>query len=225
MKAAIFDLDGTLADTALDLMLAGNATYKDMGIEYRLEVGKDEGISSKGGRSTIRHGLCEAFGMAEEDRVHALYPTFLKNYEHVLDVNSYLYEGVVKTLDAILEMEIVLGVCTNKPQKQAKILLDKLGILTYFNAIVGPDTFGLAKPKPDPLINIIKMLGSTPKCSVLVGDTSTDLLTCDAADVSFILATYGHGVKYQNLNPACTKYTVSSPLELPKRISQIFKKS
>ena len=63
--------------------------------------------------------------MAEEDRIHALYPIFLKNYEHVIDVNSYLYEGVVKTLDAILEMDIVLGVCTNKPQKQAKILLDK----------------------------------------------------------------------------------------------------
>ena len=224
MKAAIFDLDGTLADTALDLMLAGNVTFEDMGIEYRLQKDRDENVASRGGKSTIRHGLKKAFGHAEEEKVHALYPNFLKNYENVIDVNSILYEGTLEVLQSLLKLDILLGVCTNKPIKQAHMLLDILGISHYFKGVVGPDSLGIAKPNPEPLNRVIEMLGAKPKCSVLVGDTNTDFLTSVAADVPFILTTYGHGVQYQGLNRSCTPYLANTPMDIPGLIFEILKK-
>jgi len=224
VKAAIFDLDGTLADTALDLMLAGNATFRDIGIEYQMEKGRDESIASRGGKSTIRHGLNQAFGTIEEDRVKSLYPNFLKNYENVIDLNSVLYDGMFEVLEDLSQLDVLLGVCTNKPTKQAKILLNILGISSYFKAIVGPDTFGIAKPDPKPLINVIEMIGAKPECSVLVGDTNTDFLTSVAANIPFILSTYGHGVQYQGLNRSCTPFLATKPKEIPKLIFKILKK-
>ena len=117
-KAPIFDLAGTLADTAVDLLNAGNLTFEEMGINYRLKENLDEGISSKGGRSTIRQGLLKANGYIEEESVEALYPNFLKNYEKVIDENSKLYEGTLEMLDVLLSKKIRLGVCTNKPKNR-----------------------------------------------------------------------------------------------------------
>ena len=224
MKAVIFDLDGTLADTALDLMLAGNATFKEIGLDYELEKNRDEGIASGGGKSTIRHGLKQALGEVKEDRVQELYPTFLRNYEKVIAVNSRLYDGMLECLQNLLELDFLLGVCTNKPTKQACILLDIFGVTNYFKAIVGPDTFGEAKPKPRSLHGVIKMIGAETKCSILVGDTKTDFLTSEAAGVPFVLTTYGHGVQYQDFDSSCTPYLAARPKDIPALATKILKK-
>ena len=223
-KAAIFDLDGTLADTALDLLTAGNLTFEEMGINYRLKKNLDEGISSKGGRSTIRHGLLKAKGFIDEKSVESLYPMFLKNYEKVIHQNSILYDGTLEMLKCLVSKKFRLGVCTNKPKKQADILLKKLGIYSFFEIIVGPDTYGIAKPNPKPLKKIIDFLGSSLQSSVLVGDTSTDFLTSKAASVPFILVQYGHGVVYQNFNTSCTPYLAKSAQGISDLILKILKK-
>ena len=224
MKAVIFDLDGTLADTALDLMLAGNATFKEIGLEYQLEKNRDEGIASGGGKSTIRHGLKQALGEVKEERVQELYPTFLRNYEKVIAVNSRLYDGMLECLQNLLELDFLLGVCTNKPTKQACILLDILGVTNYFEAIVGPDTFGEAKPKPRSLHGVIEMIGVETKCSILVGDTETDFLTSEAAGIPFVLTTYGHGVQYQGFDSSCTPYLAARPKDILPLATKILKK-
>ena len=224
MKAVIFDLDGTLADTALDLMLAGNATFREIGLDYKLEKNRDEGIASGGGKSTIRHGLKQALGVAEEEKVQALYPTFLRNYEKVIAVNSTLYDGMRECLQNLLDLDFLLGVCTNKPTKQACILLDILGVSNYFKAIVGPDTFGEAKPKPRPLHGIIEMIGAEIKCAILIGDTETDFLTSEAAGIPFVLTTYGHGVQHQGFDSSCTSYLAGRPEDIPPLATKILKK-
>ena len=170
-SAAIFDLDGTLADTALDLLNAGNLTFEEMGINYRLIENRDEGISSKGGRSTIREGLLQASGFIDEKIVESLYPIFLKNYEKVINDNSVLYEGTLEMLNYLKSNNIQLGVCTNKPKKQADILLKKLNIHSFFKIVVGPDTYRCPKPNPKPLLKTIDNLGASIKSTVFVGDT------------------------------------------------------
>ena len=223
-KAAIFDLDGTLADTALDLLNAGNLTFEEMGINYRLKENLDEGISSKGGRSTIREGLLKANGYIEEESVEALYPIFLKNYEKVIDDNSVLYEGTIEMLEYLKINKIQLGICTNKPKKQADILLDKLGIHSFFETIVGPDTYSCPKPNPRPLLKTIDNLGASIKSTVFVGDTNTDYMTSKSAKVPFILLLYGHGVIHQSFDTSCTPYLAESASEIIDITIKILKK-
>ena len=117
-----------------------------------------------------------------------------------------------------------LGVCTNKPKKQADILLNKLGIHSFFEIIVGPDTYGCAKPNPKPLKKTIDFLGSSIKSSVFVGDTNTDYMTSQAAKVPFILLLYGHGVVHQNFNTSCTPYLAKSASEIIDITIKIIKK-
>ena len=223
-SVAIFDLDGTLADTALDLLNAGNLTFEEIGINYRLKENRDEGISSKGGRSTIRQGLLQDNGFIDEQLVENLYPKFLKNYEKVIDDNSVLYEGTLEMLEYFKNNKIQLGVCTNKPKKQADILLNKLGIHSFFEIIVGPDTYNCAKPNPKPLLKTIDNLGATIKSTVFVGDTNTDYMTSKSAKVPFILLLYGHGVIHQSFDTSCTPYLAKSASEIIDITVKILKK-
>ena len=223
-SAAVFDLDGTLADTALDLLNAGNLTFEEMGINYRLIKNRDEGISSKGGRSTIRQGLLNSNGFIDEKIVESLYPIFLKNYEKVIKDNSVLYEGTLEMLNYLKSNNIQLGVCTNKPKKQADILLKKLNIHSFFKIVVGPDTYRCPKPNPKPLLKTIDNLGASIKSTVFVGDTNTDYMTSKTANVPFILLLYGHGVIHQNFNTSCTPYLAKTASEITEITIKILKK-
>ena len=223
-SAAIFDLDGTLADTALDLLNAGNLTFEEMGINYRLIKNRDEGISSKGGRSTIRQGLFHSNGFVDEKIVDSLYPIFLKNYEKVINDNSVLYEGTLEMLNYLKSNKIQLGVCTNKPKEQADILLKKLNIHSFFEIVVGPDTYSCPKPNPKPLLKTIDYLGASIQSAVFVGDTNTDYMTSKNANVPFILLSYGHGVIHQSFDILSTPYVAKVSLEIPDLILKILKK-
>ena len=137
MRTAIFDLDGTLVDTAIDLMIAGNYTFEELGWAVRLTTDFKDGIVIGGGRSMIRHGfLAEGLSYTEEE-VDNLYPVLLKNYNRTIDQNSYLYDGIIAVLKNLNKAGWNIGVCTNKPEFQANSLLEKLGIRSYFKSFIG----------------------------------------------------------------------------------------
>jgi phosphoglycolate phosphatase len=189
-RTAVFDLDGTLADTAADLIAAANACLEDFGI--RLDPEADQATALGGGRAMLRLGLARA-GRMDEALVDRLYPQLLVNYEAGIAVRTRLYDGVAGCLGGLLARDWALGVCTNKPAWLAELLLEKLGVRPAFRAVLGADSLPVRKPDPLHLLETIRLCGGTPARSVMVGDTITDRVTARNAGVACVLVTFGPG--------------------------------
>ena len=223
MFTAIFDLDGTLVDTAVDLMTAGNHTYEELGWKVRLKPDFSDGIAIGGSRSMIRYGLTsEGIAFTEED-VDRIYPILLKHYDKTIDKNSFLYDGIVEVLERLKQDGWALGVCTNKPEFQANVLLSILGVRSYFQSFIGADTIGIAKPSPKPLFAAIERAGGDKRLSVLVGDTRTDCDTAKAANVKSLLVNYGHGALTQDLRTLEPDALVDTVDEIPEILEKLLK--
>ena len=188
----IFDLDGTLADTSGDLISAANSTLSDGGFGHPLYMDRDRLTAFHGGKALLRAGLARINGATpDEEFVGRSYPAFLKVYEDEIDRHTQLYAGVGGVLERMRGNGWRLGVCTNKPERLARILLSRLGVLDRFDSLVGADTLTVRKPDPEPLLHSIAAAGGEPGRSVFVGDTEMDLKTARAASVPIILVSFG----------------------------------
>ncbi|MEM6623934.1 MAG: HAD-IA family hydrolase [Pseudomonadota bacterium] len=194
MRGAIFDLDGTLADTSADLLAAANVTLREQGLP-QLDAVADRQIAGRGGKSMLRRSLEIAGrpidGEAEIKLVDALYQPFLKVYADALAVRTTLFPGVIDCLDQLAETGWLLGVCTNKLEGLAVQLLDKLNVRARFSAILGADTLAVRKPHPDHVIETARRIGAEPRRCVMVGDTTTDLSAAEAAEIPCVLTRFG----------------------------------
>lgn len=194
MRGAIFDLDGTLADTAADLLAAANAALAPRGLPL-LELSRDKAYAGRGGRSMIRRALTLAGrdpdGAAEIALTDALYPELLEAYAGAVAVETRLFDGVEACLTVLAAEGWALGVCTNKPEGLARPLLAALGVIDRFGAVVGADTLPVRKPDPEHLRETARRIGVDPARTVMLGDTVTDLSTARAAGVPCVLTRFG----------------------------------
>jgi len=194
MRGAIFDLDGTLADTAADLLGAANAVLAPCGLPL-LELARDKSYAGRGGRSMIRRSFSLMEVPPGEAEIEAiaddLYPGLLDAYEGRLAEETRLFDGVVRCLDALEAADWRLGVCTNKPERLAVLLLDSLGVLGRFGAVLGADTLPVRKPDPEHLHETARRIGARSDLCVMLGDTQTDLQTARAAGVPCVLTSFG----------------------------------
>jgi phosphoglycolate phosphatase len=188
---AVFDLDGTLAETAGDLIGTLNVLMKREGLA-ELPLSQARGLIGAGAKALIRRGF-EAEGRALSSEDHdRLFDAFIAHYgEHLADT-SHLYPGVVEALDALEAAGFRLAVCTNKYEGQSVELLRILGIGDRFAAICGRDTFPQFKPDPRHLTDTIARAGGDPARAVMVGDSRTDIDTAKAAGIPVVAVTFGY---------------------------------
>lgn len=191
MRCVIFDLDGTLADTAGDLIAAANAALGAMGHAPQLVMGRDDATALRGGRAMLqlaadRMGMDQAAPM-----IAAGYPLLLSAYGDAIDRHTTLYPGAMDAVARLKARGIAVGICTNKPEGLAETLLTRLGVRAEFAALVGADTLPVRKPDPAPFFEAVARAGGARGQSCLIGDTVTDRDTARAAGRPCALVTFG----------------------------------
>lgn len=183
----VFDLDGTLADTAPDLGAALNHTLGRLGLPA-VEPDLVRHLIGHGARALLRKGLARS-GDADARLVEEGFPIFLDFYAANICVGTRLYPSVEETMDALEHDGAALAVCTNKPDRLTHLLLNALGWKNRFAAVVGGDTLGIRKPDPRPLREAIARAGGGR--AVFIGDSIIDADTAKAAQVPFVAVGFG----------------------------------
>jgi len=222
MRTIVFDLDGTLIDTAPDLISTLNLTLTREGMpavpfeEARKMIGG-------GARGMIEKALI-AEGRAKSEpgfkaELDRMFKDFIEHYAaHIAD-HSRPFPQVEAALDALAAADYRLAVCTNKLEWLSVRLLETLDLKRYFAAICGQDTFGMQKPDPEVLLRTIAKAGGEPGRAIMVGDSGTDVRTARAAALPVIAVTFGYSeVPIESLGP---DRLISSYADLPAAIQGI----
>ncbi|TVQ57846.1 MAG: HAD family hydrolase [Rhodobacteraceae bacterium] len=194
MATVIFDLDGTLADTAADLVGAANALADAAGWP-RLDPVAERTVAGQGGRALIRRTMAGAGLAADEAAVDRLFPAFLAAYEARIAEETQLFPGALDCLDAFAAMGWRIGLCTNKPEGLARTLVSALGVADRFAALLGADTLPVRKPDPRHFTETVRRAGGEPGRALLIGDTVTDRDTARNAGAPCILVTFGYATE------------------------------
>ncbi|MEL6640665.1 MAG: HAD-IIIA family hydrolase [Pseudomonadota bacterium] len=191
MRSVMFDLDGTLADTSGDLLAAANVRFRALGLGDLLTP-EDAGTAVKGGRAMLRLGFSRVIGFDEAD-VDAQYLPFIDAYAQNLDTHTYLYPGAMDAVAKLKSQGYAVGICTNKPIRQAEDLMKRLGVRDQFDSLLGADSLPVRKPDPEHLREAVRQAGGDPEQTILIGDTQTDRDTARNAGVPCVLVTFGPG--------------------------------
>jgi phosphoglycolate phosphatase len=187
----VFDLDGTLVDSAPDLLATLDAVLPRYGFEPLADPTMRDGIGH-GARHLIEFGLHRQRAEVDEATLERMHKDFLDHYESNICVESRLYPGVVALLDRFAAAGWRFAVCTNKLEGLSRHVLAALGIEARFAAIGGGDTFVTRKPHPAHLLQTIAAAGGSRTSSVMVGDSRPDVDTARSAGVPMIGVSYGY---------------------------------
>ncbi|WP_375465110.1 phosphoglycolate phosphatase [uncultured Methylobacterium sp.] len=190
-KIAVFDLDGTLAETAGDLIGTLNVLLGQEGLPD-LPLAEARAMIGAGAKALIRRGFEAAGAELSPARHERLFADFLEHYGAHLCDHSHLYPGVVAALDRLAADGFRLAVCTNKVEAHAVDLLALLGIADRFSAICGRATFPYSKPDPRHITLTIARAEGDPARAVMVGDSRADIDAAKAAGIPVVAVTFGY---------------------------------
>ena len=195
----LFDLDGTLVDTAPDLMLAHNHVMKKFGYptksteDIRNLVGKGAGALI--GRSIWVQAKKEFSKVLDRKIKDEMVKEFVSFYGKNIINESTLINGVKEFLKWCKQQNILMAVCTNKQEHLSNDLLKKIGIYDFFDYVAGSDTFDYCKPDPRHLTSVVEILDGDVKKTIMIGDSETDANAAKAAEIPVILLENGYTEK------------------------------
>jgi phosphoglycolate phosphatase len=193
----VFDLDGTLIDTAPDLLRALDFALEREGLNPP-DDHEARNFIGGGARAMIERALAHTQVKFSKEKVDAMFRQFLVHYEEHIADYSRPFPGLEQALAKLAEEGAILAVCTNKMERYAVKLLEALRLADRFAFIAGSDTFDFKKPDPRHLTQTIERAGGSAECAVLVGDSETDVITAKAAEIPVIAVSFG----YTDIPPA-----------------------
>lgn len=188
---AIFDLDGTLADTAPDLMVALNHAVELVGFSplTRDDIGH---LTGHGSLAMIDRAIALNNASPDETVRTQLQKRFLDFYVANICKKTRLFGGAEALLEALGAQGFVLAVCTNKPEAMARQLLGELGLAEMFAAVTGGDSFDYRKPDGRHIARTIELAGGDPAHAIMIGDTITDVKAARAAGIAIGVVDFGY---------------------------------
>ena len=190
-QAILFDLDGTLVDSAADMAGALNHVLSEDGFP-ELSIADVTGMIGGGIPLLIERALIAHGEKPTAERVESIYPRYREAYVPRAVETTCPFPGIVEVLESFRSAGVGLGVCTNKPEDVSHVILDKLGLTPFFGVVIGGDTLPVKKPDPAPVLEGLKRLGCKSADGLMVGDSAADANAAKAAGVRAILVTFGY---------------------------------
>jgi phosphoglycolate phosphatase len=187
----VFDLDGTLIDTAPDLVETLNVIFAREGLPP-VPFAKARKLIGGGAYAMIVRGVEAEGRVLSPTQIERLFDEFITYYtEHVAD-RSRPFPGLTETLDTLAQQGHRFAVCTNKLERLSVQLLQQLNLASRFAVICGHDTFGVQKPDPDVLRRTILAAGGSPERAIMIGDSETDVRTAKSAGIPIVAVDFGY---------------------------------
>ena len=199
----LFDLDGTLVDTAPDLMLAHNHVMRKFGYEER-ELSDIKKLAGGGSKVMLRKSMVEIAELSgkikktDKKMEEEMTKEFINFYSNNINKKSKLIAGALEFLKWCKNNSISMAVCTNKQEHLSIDLLKKIKIYHFFDYVAGGNTFNYNKPNPRHLTDAIEIIGGSLKKSIMIGDSETDSGAAQGANIPFVLIEGGYTEKKIN---------------------------
>ena len=191
----LFDLDGTIIETAGDLMAAHNHVMKKFGHKEK-KLNDIKKLAGKGAWVMMQRSFKEE--IKDKELKKKMTEEFLDYYSKNINKESKPKEGLINFLDWAKSINISLSICTNKQEALSKDLIKKLNLSKYFDFIAGSDTFDFNKPDPRHLTNVIEIVGGEKTKSIMIGDSEVDSEASYNAQLPFVLVEDGYTEKNTN---------------------------
>jgi phosphoglycolate phosphatase len=186
-----FDLDGTLIDTAPDLIGTLNVILAEEGLAP-VALSDARHLVGRGAKVMIQRGFAQAGAQLDPSRLDGLFDRYIEIYLGRIADESVMFEDLETTLDLLAAEGAILAVCTNKRTDLSLALLEAMGLTHRFAAIVGADMAPRAKPDPSHLILAIEAAGGRPDRALMVGDSISDVKAAQAAGVPVVVVSFGY---------------------------------
>ena len=191
----LFDLDGTIVNTAPDLMAAHNHVMKKFGHAEK-KLSEIKSLAGRGAWVMMQRSFKEE--IKDKKIKEEMTKEFIDFYAKNIDRDSKPINGIMKFLEWAKNKKISMAVCTNKKERLAEDLLKKLDMSKYFEYIAGADTFEFNKPDPRHLTNVVEIIGGDLQRAIMVGDSEVDANSAHNAKLPFVLVKDGYTEKKEN---------------------------